>query len=148
MEGDTIKSLGDFGTKGDTLASEKRLQSGVRGSGFMRCSRTATGTAKVLILRQGRGFFIGYFLAMFSKLCTGKELGKRDLGKLNRWWNRASGGSVDVLGERCFGGNISLVSRWNMVCVRVRINRFTEAYTTIGITFVSCADHTGVDNLA
>eukprot|EP00978_Attheya_sp_CCMP212_P017115 scaffold45434_cov41-Attheya_sp.AAC.1 len=114
----------------------------------MRCSHAATGTAKVLILKQGRGLFSGYFLATFSKLCTGKKIGKGNLGELNRWGNRARGGSVDVLGGRCLDGNISLVCRGNMVCVRVRIDRFNKTDATIGVAFVGCADHTGVDNLA
>eukprot|EP00978_Attheya_sp_CCMP212_P012717 scaffold31816_cov31-Attheya_sp.AAC.1 len=148
MKGDTIKSLGDFGTEGNTLASEKRVWAGVRGSSFMRCSHAATGTAKVLILKQRRGIFSSYFLATFSKLGTGKKLGKGDLGELNRWGIRARGGSVDVLSERCLDGNISLVCRGNIVCVRVRVDRFTKTDSTIGISFVGCADHTGVNNLA
>eukprot|EP00978_Attheya_sp_CCMP212_P004931 scaffold10797_cov51-Attheya_sp.AAC.1 len=79
MKRDTIKSLGDFGTEGNTLASEKRLWAGVKGSSFMRCSHAAMGTAKVLILKQGQGLFSSYFLATFSKLCTGKKLGEGNL---------------------------------------------------------------------
>eukprot|EP00978_Attheya_sp_CCMP212_P045919 scaffold365712_cov64-Attheya_sp.AAC.3 len=38
-------------------------------------------------------------------------------------------------------------SRWNMMCVRVGINRFTKMNTTIGVSFVDSMDHTSVDNL-